>query len=243
MLSLSLASWHQNGVHMLWFCLFVTAAFAALAFVVRAVSRSGAIVGAFVCFSLCACVGSSALAGLLAVFAMAWLGTKIGYQKKLRLGTAEEAAGRTGFQILANLGVAAGCAILYAFTGKAIFLFAIAASLSEAAADTVSSEMGQLSGEKTRLITDWREVNPGTDGGVTLFGTVSGLLAAAVVTSVCGVGGMISWNRIGISILAAFCGMIADSFLGALLERRKLVNNDMVNFLGTLIAALIAVTI
>ena len=31
--------------------------------------------------------------------------------------------------------------------------------------------------------------------------------------------------------------MIADSFLGAGLERRRLVNNDSVNFLGTLIAA------
>jgi uncharacterized membrane protein len=45
---------------------------------------------------------------------------------------------------------------------------------------------------------------------------------------------------LGIAILAAVAGMIADSFLGALLERRKLLNNDAVNFLGTLVAAGIA---
>jgi uncharacterized membrane protein len=31
--------------------------------------------------------------------------------------------------------------------------------------------------------------------------------------------------------------MLVDSFLGAWLERRRLVNNDSVNFLGTLVAA------
>jgi uncharacterized membrane protein len=31
--------------------------------------------------------------------------------------------------------------------------------------------------------------------------------------------------------------MVGDSYLGALLERRALLNNDAVNFLGTLIAA------
>jgi uncharacterized membrane protein len=43
-----------------------------------------------------------------------------------------------------------------------------------------------------------------------------------------------------ISIIAAVAGMIADSFLGALLERRKLLNNDWVNFVSTLIAAGVA---
>ena len=39
---------------------------------------------------------------------------------------------------------------------------------------------------------------------------------------------------------AAVAGMIADSFLGAWLERRKMLNNDLVNFLGTMVAAGIA---
>jgi len=38
---------------------------------------------------------------------------------------------------------------------------------------------------------------------------------------------------------AAFAGMICDSYLGATLERRGLLNNNTVNFLGTLTAALV----
>jgi uncharacterized protein (TIGR00297 family) len=226
----------------LWFCLLVTLAFALLAFSVRAVSLFGAVAGAAVCFVLSAAAGVPALAALIAVFAMAWLSTKIGYQEKLKFGTAEKIGGRNALQVLANLGVAAICATFFAFTGRPIFLLAIAASLSEAAADTVSSEVGQLSNEKTRLITTLREVPAGTDGGVTVLGTVSGLAAAIVVSAVCALGGMVPWKRIAIPILTALCGTLADSFLGALLERRKLLNNDLVNFLGTLVAALIAIS-
>ena len=48
------------------------------------------------------------------------------------------------------------------------FLLAMAAALSEAAADTVSSELGQALGRTPRLITTWRPVPAGTDGGVSL---------------------------------------------------------------------------
>jgi uncharacterized protein (TIGR00297 family) len=221
-------------------CFLISIGFAVLAFSLGAVNRSGAVAGAMVSFVLCAAGGFAALAPLIAVFVLSWLTTKIGYQRKERIGAAEKIEGRDAFQVLANLGVAAGCAILYAFEGKVIFLLAVAASLSEAAADTVSSEIGQLSHEKAWLITTWRPVPAGTDGGVTVLGTVSGVAAAIVVSAVCILGGMVPWKRAGVPILAAFCGTLADSFLGAVFERRKLLNNDLVNFLGTLVASLIA---
>jgi uncharacterized membrane protein len=37
--------------------------------------------------------------------------------------------------------------------------------------------------------------------------------------------------------MAGFLGNLADSFLGAALQRRGILNNDWVNFLNTLIAA------
>jgi len=52
--------------------------------------------------------------------------------------------------------------------------------------------------------------------------------------------GLIPLNWLGVSIIGAVAGMIGDSFLGALLEQRKVLNNDGVNFLGTLIAACVA---
>lgn len=234
---------HWSGLHgssSVLLCVVVSIGFAALAFSTGAANRSGAVAGALVSLLLCAGGGFTALAALGAVFVMAWLTTKVGYQRKEQIGTAEKVEGRDAFQVLANLGVAALCGILYAFQSKAIFLLAVAASLSEAAADTVSSEIGQLSSEKARLITTWKAVPAGTDGGVTVLGTVSGLAAAIVVSTICIEGGMVPWNRAGVPILAAFCGTVADSFLGAVFERRRLLNNDLVNFLGTLIAALIA---
>lgn len=219
--------------------LIVTLAFTLLARWLQAVSKSGAVAGAVVCFLLYAGAGFGAFAALASVFLLAWITTRLGHQRKEKLGTAEKIGGRTASQVVANLGLAAVCAVGYAAMRKPVFLLAIAAALSEAAADTVSSEIGQVSHEHPRLISNWTEVPAGTDGGITIFGTLSGLSAAVVVTIVCVVCGMLPWNRIGIPVFAAFSGMIADSFLGALLERRKLLNNDLVNFLGTLVAALI----
>jgi len=57
---------------------------------------------------------------------------------------------------------------------------------------------------------------------------------------VCFVGGLLPRQWLAISAGAAILGMVADSFLGAWLERRHLINNDSVNFLSTLVAALAA---
>lgn len=226
---------------LLWVCyLVISVAFAALAFRLRAVTGTGAAVGALICFLICMGSGFAGLAALLALFALAWLTTKIGYRRKENLGTAEKIEGRNAHQVMANLGIAAIGSILHVAKSEPVFLLAIAASLSEAAADTVSSEIGQLSDGPPRLITNWTKVPAGTDGGVTVMGTLSGLGAAVLVTAICALGRMVSCNRIYIPVLAALCGTIADSFLGAWLERRKLLNNDLVNFLSTLVAATIA---
>ena len=123
---------------------------------------------------------------------------------------------------------------------KAVFLLAVSAALSEAAADTVSSEVGQARRVDARLISSWEVVPAGTNGGVSWTGTVAGIAAGAFVSLVSVITGLIPLNWLGVSIIGAVAGMIGDSFLGALLEQRKVLNNDWVNFLGTLIAACVA---
>jgi uncharacterized protein (TIGR00297 family) len=208
----------------------------------RGVSWSGAAAGATVCFLLYASAGAGAFAALISLFVMTWTATRFGHSRKQQLGTAEK-GGRTASQVLANLGVATAAAILFAIYGKAGFLLAMAAALSEAAADTVSSEIGQAIGTSPRLITTWKLVPAGTDGGVTFAGTVAGVIAAVVVCGVCGVARLLSWKSSGIVIGAAVVGMMTDSVLGAWLERRRILNNDLVNFLGTLVAAGIALAL
>jgi len=227
-------------MHSLAAAILVTLAFAILARVLRGVSISGALAGALVCLLLYASAGPGAFVALVAVFVITWAGTKLGYRRKQRLGTAERREGRRASQVLANLSVATACAVLFAMTrGEAVFLLAMAAALCEATADTVSSELGQALSPRARLITTWQEVPAGTDGGISLAGTLAGAGAAVLISAVCTGVGLLSRNWIApaIAVLSAILGMIADSFLGAWLERRGILNNDLVNLLGTLVAA------
>lgn len=224
----------------LWIAAFVTLAFTALARWIRGVSVSGAVAGAAVCFVIYAGAGPGAFAGLVAVFAVTWIATRFGYRKKQGLGTAENREGRTASQVLANLAVAAACGAVFAVVGKGAFLIALAAALSEAAADTVSSELGQAHNATARLITTWEEVPAGTDGGVTGIGTLGGIVSAVLVGVVCALAGVVTFPQLRFTVVAGLLGMTADSYMGALLERRKMLTNDWVNFLSTAIAAGVA---
>jgi len=218
----------------------VTLAFTVLARWLRGVSFSGAIAGAVVCYVLYVAEGPAAFATLVAVFVLTWTSTRFGYRRKLGLGTAQNADGRTASQVLANLAVAAGCAASYGVTRQAPFVLATVAALAEAATDTVSSELGQARSKTARLITTWEVVPAGTNGGISVAGTVAGIAAAACVAIVAFLTRLIELKWVGIAVIAGFAGMIADSLLGALLEERRVLNNDWVNFLGTLTAAAVA---
>lgn len=229
------------SVHSLAIAAAVTVAFTTLARRMRGVTTSGAFAGAVVCFLIYMGAGPGGFLALVSVFALTWITTRWGYPQKQNLGTAEKREGRRASQVLANLGVAAVCALLNALRGgHAIYLLAMAAALSEAAADTVSSEVGQASSEKSRLITTWEWVPAGTDGGVSAAGTLAGIAAAIVVSVVCAVARLLPWRWTVIAVTAAVAGTVADSYMGAWLERRGLLNNDSVNFLSTLVAVGVA---
>jgi uncharacterized protein (TIGR00297 family) len=215
----------------------VTVAFAGLGHLVRGVTRSGAIAGGIICFALFASAGPAAFAALLCLFAVTWMATRLGRQRKQRLGTAERREGRTASQVLANLGVAAAGAVVHAFRSDPVWLLAMAAALAEAASDTVSSEAGQALSEQARLITTFETVPAGTDGGITPAGTIAGVAAAFVLGGVCVWTAILPRPWLWIVTAAGALGMLADSLLGALFERRGWLTNDTVNFAGTLVAA------
>jgi uncharacterized protein (TIGR00297 family) len=229
-----------GGGRRLGIAIAVTLGFAVLARLIRGVSVTGAVAGAVVSFVLYLSLGVGAFVVLVSVFVLASVTTRWGHAQKERDGTAEKKGGRSGSQVLANLGVAALAALLYASTVDAIFVVAMAAALGEAAADTVSSEFGQARSHKALLITTWEEVPAGTDGGISAAGTIAGMAAAAMISGVCVAVGLLNRRGFGISTMAAICGMLVDSFLGASLERRGVLQNDAVNFLSTVAAALLA---
>src|SRR6478672_6373292 len=195
----------------------ITGGFAVLAWFAGGVNFTGALAGSAVAFIM-AVRDLRMFFALLIVFAVTLVATRVGYARKQQLRTAEPAGGRTAAQAMANLGIAA---LVVAIAGREWPVLALAA-LAEAAGDTSSSEIGMAFPGKTLLVTNFKSVPAGTDGGVSLFGTL-----AAVLT------GLVHINQLATIVLAGFFGIVIDSLLGAVFERRGWLDNDLVNLLGT----------
>lgn len=224
----------------MWLATAITLVFAGFGRLVQGVTTSGAVAGGVVCFALFLGAGWGGFAGLCAVFVLTLAATRFGYAHKQSLGTAEPRGGRTAAQVFANLGVSALCAVAYTFYQDPRILLALGAALSEAAADTVSSEIGQAIGGRPRLLTTWTEVSPGTDGAVTAAGTAAGIGAALLVGAIYSCTQRLGWRAGSICAGAGVAGTLIDSLLGATLERRRIIGNNTVNFCSTLVAAVLA---
>jgi uncharacterized protein (TIGR00297 family) len=222
--------------------LLVTGVFAALAYALGMISRSGALGGLLVGTTIYASLGPRGFA-VLALFVIGGsLLTRLGYGNKRRTGTAQEHGGRRSARnALANCAVATFCAILAATTGSEPLTAAFVASLGAAFADTAESEIGQLFCRRPRLITTLQKVPPGTDGAVSFAGTLAGA-GAAVLTALLGLSlGMLETPGLAFLIaVAAFLGTVADSLIGALSPR---AGNEMTNVACTLVAALLVLII
>jgi uncharacterized protein (TIGR00297 family) len=185
----------------------------------------------------------SALPALLALFLLTFSATRFGRGKKQELGVAEDKRGRNAAQVAANLGVAglgAAAALSHPLPGSYCAVV-VTAALAEATADTLASELGEVLGGRPLMVTTRRRVPPGTDGAVSLAGTLAGLGGAVLVV-------LVATLALGLGVSETLCtglgaagGLFVDSLLGATAERRGWLNNDAVNFLSTLVAAAIAV--
>jgi uncharacterized protein (TIGR00297 family) len=221
------------------FALCVTAIFAALAYALGMVSLSGALGGFVVGALIYASLGPQGFA-ILALFVIGGsLLTRLGYGSKQRSGTAEAAGGRRGARnALANCAVAAACSLLHALTASDAFTLAFVASLGAAFADTAESEVGQLYGRAPRLISTLRRVPAGTDGAVSVPGTLAGVTAAALTAALGYALGLVDGVPSMLLVaLAALSGTVVDSFVGALSPR---FGNELTNVLCTLVAAVLA---
>ena len=229
--------------HGAWQAALVTIVFTAAAWLLNGVTRSGALAGALVSFAIYLSAGPGAFLALVSVFVIAVGTTRIGYTRKQALGMAEGLEGRSASQIVANVGIAAVASLLSGLSRDPAFLIAGAAALTEAAADTAASEIGQATSGQARLITTFERVPVGTNGGITISGTLAGAVASLLVAACCVLVKMISESAFLLVTGAGFAGMLLDSVLGALVERPRALNNDAVNLLGTFSAALIALLV
>jgi uncharacterized protein (TIGR00297 family) len=174
---------------------------------------------------------------LLGVWATSW---KKNLKKHLSLSEDNEATRNTA-QVLANGGVALLLSIIALMFPdlQELMMLLIACSFSSATADTTSSELGIVYGKNFYNITNFKPDIRGENGVVSIEGTLLGLLGSiviAIIYCIC-----TGWNTSSalIIIAAGTIGNIADSILGATVERNGFLGNNVVNFLNSLIAAAI----
>jgi uncharacterized protein (TIGR00297 family) len=126
-----------------------------------------------------------------------------------------------------------------------LFLLGYVSSLATKLADTFASEIGKAYGKTTFLITTFERVAPGTEGAVSLEGTLAAAVGGSLLSMYgLGIGLLGSWTSVGIATLAAFLATNAESLIGATLQEKKgfeWMTNEVVNFINTVIGATIAI--
>jgi uncharacterized protein (TIGR00297 family) len=245
----------------------ISLAFAVLVLCLRAATVSGAVLGGMTSFLLITGTASSqytivrsGLTPLALLFILTFLATRAGRRVKAQAGLAEKGHGRSAAQVIANLsvaglavstlgfvlvtggGVCCGGGYYSVWVWPAIMMMCLAAMV-EATADTVSSEIGQAFGGRPIMLLTLQRMDPGADGAVTLVGSLAGIAGGAFVAAVGMWALRLTPFQAAIALLAGICGLFFDSFLGATVERRGWIGNDLVNFTSTVFAAAVAVVV
>jgi uncharacterized protein (TIGR00297 family) len=183
--------------------------------------------------------------------------TKVGMAEKEAAGIAEKRSGARGPEnVWGSALVGALCALggLAAKTFApqagitpvvvALLLLGYVASFSTKLADTCASEIGKAYGQRTYLITTLQAVPRGTEGAVSLEGTLAGVVASIAIALVGWAVGLISLWGVLICVVAAFVATNAESLIGATLQNQfEWMTNEVVNILNTLIGAIVAIAL
>ncbi len=165
--------------------------------------------------------------------------TKYRYSLKENLGIAEPSGGARGFSnVFGNSLAPLFFAMNYGMTKEEIFAMAFVASVAAALGDTMASEIGKTA-KNVYLITNFRKVRPGVNGGISTIGELAAILGCISVSLLAYVLGIIPAESLIFVTVSAFIAVHIDSLLGATLEVRGYLNNSAVNFLATLSAGFI----
>jgi uncharacterized protein (TIGR00297 family) len=179
--------------------------------------------------------------------------TRIGMAKKAAAGIAEKRSGARGPENVWGSALTGTICALGAYalsfnqsaevqTAIPLLLLGYVASLSTKLSDTSASEVGKAYGKHTFLITTLKPVPPGTEGAVSLEGTLAGVVASVAIALIGWAVNLINPLGILLCVIAAFIATNLESVIGATLQSKfDWLTNEVVNILNTLIGAIAAI--
>lgn len=226
--------------------LVINAVVALAAYFGKVISKSGSIGGFVVGVLIYFFTGWNGYVVLVVFFILGTLVTKVKYKEKAEKGIAQEDEGKRGAKhAIANCSAAlimGLVAFIAAFKGNTniqiLFMAGFTGAFATALSDTASSEIGQAYGKTTILLTGFKRVPPGTEGAVSLEGTLAGIGASLVLGIVAmATGVIIGWQGLTAVVIAAFIGNTLESIIGSTIERLPFVTNEVTNFINTVIGA------
>lgn len=195
-------------------------AMAAAAFLLGTVRVGGAIAGAIVGICVLAFAGWGAFLLLGAFFVLGNLATRWGWSAKESRGVSETNKGARGLsQVLANGVPAAALAVIHAVSGGSeVVMIGLAGALAAAAADTASSEIGQVHGSKPVSMPGLKAVPVGTPGAVSGAGTAAGAGAGAIMGLAACALGVVPLLAVPVVALCAIAAGVVESLLAPALK-------------------------
>ncbi|MCY7381018.1 MAG: DUF92 domain-containing protein, partial [Microcoleus sp. CAN_BIN18] len=125
-----------------------------------------------------------------------------------------------------------------------LLLLGYAASFCTKLSDTCASEIGKAYGKRTFLITTLQPVPRGTEGAVSLEGTIAGIVGSILMALVSSAVGLIDLTGIAFCVIAAFIATNIESVIGATVQSKfEWLTNEVVNFFNTFIGAIAAIVL
>ncbi|KAL6615989.1 hypothetical protein ACP70R_038259 [Stipagrostis hirtigluma subsp. patula] len=187
---------------------------------------------------------------VVAYFIVGTAVTKLRIKQKEALGVAEKRGGRRGpGSVIGSSAAGCVCALLsvYNVGGAAsaeLWRLGFVASFCTKLSDTVSSEIGKAFGRTTYLVTTFKVVPRGTEGAISIEGTLAGILASVFLASAGYLLGQVDAPQVAVCVLASQIANYGESYIGATLQDKEgfeWLNNDIVNVLNISIGAMLAV--
>ena len=172
--------------------------------------------------------------------------TRIGMEQKEAAGIAEKRSGARGPEnVWGSALTGALCALgtlLVAPPYRTLLILGYVASFATKLSDTCGSEVGKAYGKRTFLITTLQPVARGTEGAVSLEGTIAGVVGSIAIAFIGWGVNLISLTDVFFCVFSAFIATNVESLIGATLQSKfDWMTNEVVNFINTLIGAIVAV--